>query len=205
MTETGLHGRKLTLDDIEDLRAYERNRDEFRNKVIALKKRRRVSVGPFVTLLFENRDTIRFQVQEMARVEKLSTDEAIAGELQVYNPLIPEPGSLSATLFLELTTDDQLREWLPKLVGIETAAVVRLGEGEQAEEIRCDVDPEHERQLTRDTTTASVHYIKWSFDPRQVERFAEGSVRLALDHPAYSHEVDLSAETRSELLADLRP
>lgn len=200
-----MHDRKLTLDDIEDLRAYERSREEFRARIIDLKKRRRVSVGPFVTLLFENRDTIRFQVQEMARVEKLSTDEAIEGELRAYNPLIPGPGSLSATLFLELTSDDQLREWLPKLVGIETAVVVRLGEGDEAEEIRCDVDPEHERQLTRDTTTASVHYITWRLDPGQVERFAGGPVSLALDHPSYFHEIELGPETRAELLADLRP
>src|SRR5690606_19012421 len=81
---------KLTIDDISDLRAYERERDEFRRHVIALKKRRRVHVGPFVTLVFENRDTIRFQIQEMARVERLITDEAIEQELAIYNPLIPE-------------------------------------------------------------------------------------------------------------------
>ena len=83
---------KLTLDDISDLRAYEREREEFRADVIALKKRRRVSIGPVTTFLFENRETIRFQIQEMARIEKLISDEAIEGELAAYNPLIPEPG-----------------------------------------------------------------------------------------------------------------
>ncbi len=200
-----MQDRKLTLDDIDDLRSYERIRDDFRSRIIELKKRRRVGVGPFVTLLFENRDTIRFQVQEMARAEKLSTDEDIEGELRVYNPLIPDPGSLCATLFLELTSDDQLREWLPKLVGIETAVVLRLGEGDQVEEVRCEVDPEHQRQLTRETTTASVHYITWSLDREQVERFEAGPVKLALDHPAYSHEVELTPETRAELLSDLQP
>jgi hypothetical protein len=80
---------KLTLDDIADLRAYERERDRFRSRVIAVKKRRRVAVGPFITLVFENRDTIRFQIQEMARVEKLLSDSAIQTELDIYNPLIP--------------------------------------------------------------------------------------------------------------------
>ena len=87
--------RSLTLDDIADLPTYEREREAFRDHVIALKRRRRVAVGPLVTLLFENRDTIRFQIQEMARVERLATDAAIESELDAYNPLIPEPGGLS--------------------------------------------------------------------------------------------------------------
>ncbi len=122
--------RKLTLDDISDLRAYEREREAFRAHVIALKKRRRVSVGPFVTVVFENRDTIRFQIQEMARVEKLISDEAIEGELRAYNPLIPEPGELACTLFIELTSEVALREWLPRLVGIERSVELRIGTGD---------------------------------------------------------------------------
>ena len=82
--------RRLALDDIADARAYERERAQFRDRVNALKKKRRVAVGPFVTLVFENRDTIRFQIQEMARVEKLYSDEAILHELDTYNPLIPD-------------------------------------------------------------------------------------------------------------------
>src|SRR3954462_6871240 len=124
--------RALTLDDIADLRAYEREREAFREHVIALKKRRRVGVGPYVTLVFENRDTIRFQIQEMARVEKLITDEAIQGELDAYNPLIPDAGQLCATVFLELTSDEELRRWLPQLVGIERSIALRVGSGDGA-------------------------------------------------------------------------
>src|SRR3954454_23820396 len=120
---------KLTLDDIADLRAYERERPEFRQHVIALKKRRRIHVGEFLTLVFENATTIRFQIQEMARAEKTLSDEGIQTELDIYNPLIPEPGNLAATLFIELTSDAELREWLPKLVGIEQHLVLRLSEG----------------------------------------------------------------------------
>src|SRR3712207_4698094 len=109
---------KLTLDDIADLRAYERERDDFRKHIIELKRHRRIPVGPIVTLVFENRDTIRFQIQEMARAEKMLSDEAIETELDIYNPLIPSAGELSATLFIELTSKDDLMEWLPKLVGI---------------------------------------------------------------------------------------
>lgn len=195
---------KLTLADITDLRAYEREREEFRSSVIALKKKRRVSVGPFVTFVFENRDTVRFQIQEMARVERLITDEAIETELRIYNPLIPEPGSLAATMFVELTSDDELREWLPKLIGIEREVELRLGEGEGTTVVRCLVDPDHEAQLTRDDITSTVHYLHFALDADEVERFADGPVVLALTHPDYRHEVVLGDATRDELLGDLR-
>src|SRR5664280_2292115 len=117
----------LTLDDISVLRADERERDEFRRAVIAEKKLRRVSVGPVVTLTFESRLTMRFQVQEMARAEKMLTDEQIQHELDVYNRLLPAERELSATLFLELTTEEQLRTWLPRLVGIEASCALRIG------------------------------------------------------------------------------
>jgi hypothetical protein len=195
---------KLTLADIADHRAYERERGEFRARIIELKRRRRVPVGLFVSLVFENRDTIRFQIQEMARVEKLMTDEAIQNELDTYNPLIPSAGSLCATLFLELTTDAQLREWLPKLVGIERSVALRIGEGPDAELVRCIPDEDHEQQLTREEVTASVHYIRFELTPRQVDRFAGEPVTLVIDHPAYTEETELAGVNRDELLADLR-
>jgi len=208
---------KLTLEDIVDLRAYERERDEFRKHIIELKKKRRLSVGPFVTLLFENAETIRFQIQEMARVEKIFTDEGIETELRIYNPLIPDKGELAATLFVELTSEADLREWLPRLVGIEREVELRLGgvadgqdagaaDGQDAGAlvVRALVDPEHEKQLTRDEVTASVHYIHFSFTPEQVERFGQGSVVLAITHPDYSYEIDLDADALAELGRDLR-
>jgi hypothetical protein len=196
--------RKLGLTDIVDIRAYERERDSFRRHVIALKKLRRVGVGPFVTLVFENRDTIRFQIQEMARVERLSTDEAIEAELRVYNPLIPDPGHLSATLFVELTSDEDLRTWLPRLVGIETSVVLRIGAGERVREVRCVVDPDHAQQLTRDDITASVHYVHFDLSPDDIAAFEEGPVALVIDHEQYGHEAILGDDTLAELLADLR-
>ena len=193
--------RKLTLTDIADVRAYERERDEFRPHVIELKRRRRVHLGTIVTFLFENRDTIRFQIQEMARVEKLTTDDDIQVELDIYNPLIPEPGQLCATMFLELTTDDQMREWLPKLVDVERSVLLRLPNGD---EVRAVVDEQHEQGLTRDTVTAAVHYLRFELTPAQVAEFAIGPVLLAIDHPAYLEQVELSDTTHAELLTDLR-
>jgi hypothetical protein len=191
---------KLTLDDIADQRAYERERDAFRARIIDLKKRRRVGVGPFVTMLFENRDTIRFQIQEMARAERILTDDGIQTELDVYNSLIPEPGSLSATLFIELTSKDELMEWLPKLVGIERAVELRV----DGDVIRARPDAEHERQLTRDTITASVHYVHFDLAQNQVERFATGRVEVTVAHENYAYSTELSKATKETLLDDLR-
>jgi hypothetical protein len=193
---------KLVLDDIADLRAYERERDEFRDHVIALKKKRRIGVGPVVTLVFENRDTIRFQIQEMARAERMLTDEAIQTEIDIYNPLIPEPGQLCATMFIELTSKDELMTWLPKLVGIERAVELRLGDGTV---VPCIPEAAHEAQLTREEITASVHYVTFELTPEQVAAFGTaGPVTLAVAHPNYDEATTLSEATVAELLSDLR-
>jgi len=191
---------KLTLDDIADQRAYERERESFRAHIIELKKRRRVSVGPFVSVVFENRDTIRFQIQEMARAERIFTDDGIQAELDIYNPLIPDRGSLSATLFIELTSKDELMEWLPKLVGIERALRLRIDD----EVVLATPDAEHERQLTRETTTASVHYLHFELSPKQIERFAGARVRIEVAHENYAYETELSKAARESLFDDLR-
>lgn len=193
--------RKLTLADIADVRAYERERDDFRAHVIDLKRRRRVHLGTIVTFLFENRDTIRFQIQEMARVEKLVTDEDIQVELDIYNPMIPDPGHVCATMFIELTSDDQMREWLPKLAGVEGHVLLVLADGS---EVRAVVDEQHEQGLTRDNVTAAVHYLRFEFSAEQVEAFASGPVQLRIDHSSYLEAVELSSATHAELLSDLR-
>ena len=213
-------GRQLALDDIIDLRAYERVREDVRRQTIELKRRRRVAVGPIVTLLFENRDTIWFQVQEMARAERMTTDAAITGELDAYNPLIPEPGQLSATLFVELTGEEALRHWLPRLVGIERSVELRLGgaavEGDGGAGVgregtgppivvRSVPEAAHEQALTRKEVTAAVHYIRFELDPAQVDRFSSGPVVLAVTHPEYQQAVTLDDPVRTELLADLQP
>lgn len=195
---------KLTLDDIADLRAYEREREDFRRHVIELKKRRRVHLGTIVTAVFENRDTVRFQIQEMARVEKLITDEAIQNELDTYNPLIPEPGQLCATVFIELTSDEQLREWLPKLVGIERSILLRVGTGDHALELRAIAEESHASHLTREEITASVHYVRWELEADQIDRLERGPVSLVVDHPRYLEEAQLAPGTLAELLHDLR-
>ncbi len=194
--------RKLTLSDIADVRAYEREREEFKARVLSLKERRRLSLGTIVSVMFENRETIRYQIQEMARVERLSTDEEIQGEIDIYNPMIPEPGQLCATLFIELTSEGQLQEWLPKLVGIEDTIVFRLANGR---EVAAKTEAQHESQLTRDYVTAAVHYVQFEFSGDDIEALAQGGAVLACNHADYLEEIELTAANLTEFLADLRP
>jgi hypothetical protein len=190
----------LTLADVLDLRAYERVREEYRARVIARKQFRRVGLGPIMTLVFECLDTVRFQVQEMARVEKIISDEGIQIELDIYNRLLPQVGELSATLFIELTSEPDLREWLPKLVGIERA----LGVAIDGDVVSSEPEGQHAAALTRETVTPAVHYIRFRFSGAQVAAFVTASeVALESLHPAYEARTVLSPEVRRELLGDL--
>lgn len=191
--------RKLTLEDIKDLREYERERDEFRRHIVEMKKRRRVQLGDLLTITFENTDTMRFQVQEMARIERMLTDEQIRNELDTYNQLIPGPNELSGTLFVEIDNKERLYEWLPKLVGIQRAVSIWLHDGSSVPST-----PEDEERLTREETTTTVHYHKFRFTPEQVDAFAALPARIVVDHPNYNAVVELTEQQRSELLEDLR-
>lgn len=191
--------RKLTIDDIKDLREYERERDEFRRHIVDMKKRRRVQLGDLLTITFENTDTMRFQIQEMARIERMLTDEQILQEVETYNQLIPAANELSGTLFVEIDNKERLYEWLPKLVGIQRAVSIWLHDGSSVPSI-----PEDEERLTREDTTTTVHYLRFRFSPEKINAFAAGPVRVVVDHPNYDAVVELSEEQRSELLGDLR-
>ncbi len=165
-----------------------------------MKKRRRIALGELVTVVFENTDTMRFQVQEMARAERMLTDDAIAHEVETYNELIPGPGELSATLFIELTDDGLLREWLPKLLGLEFHVYFELGA--RGSGSRVQAVPSDEERLTRDDITSTVHYLKFPFDAEQRAEFVNGSARLVIDHPEYQVWVELNDAQRAELAGD---
>jgi hypothetical protein len=197
---SGGAARDLTLADVLDLRAYERVRGEYRAKVIALKKNRRVALGPVMTLVFECLDTVRFQVQEMARVEKIISDEGIQTELDIYNRLLPAPGELSATLLIELTSEPDLREWLPKLVGIET----KVGVAIDGDVVLSVPEAEHAAALSREEITPAVHYLRFPFGDEQVEAFRTASeVALVSEHPAYPARSVLAPAVREQALGDL--
>jgi uncharacterized protein DUF3501 len=188
--------RKLTNADIKDLREYEHEREAFRAEIIAMKKRRRIALGDIMSIVFENAATMRFQIQEMARVERMLRDEQIAHELDTYNQLIPADGELSATLFIEIDDDEALRYWLPRLVGIEDHLAFVVG-GDVVKAHEQDAD-----RLTRAETTSAVHYLKFAFSDAEQRAFAAGPVRLVVDHPEYQVDVTLSDHQRDELVGD---
>ena len=191
--------RKLTVADIKDLREYERERDAFRSEIIAMKARRRVPLGDLMTIVFENAATMRFQIQEMARAERMLRDEQIAHEVETYNELVPETGELSGTLFIEITDEEALRDWLPRLVGIHERVGLVVG-GELSRGRAQDVE-----RLTRSDTTPTVHYLKFTLGAAQQAAFADGPVRIVVDHPEYQADVTLTDDQRDELAGDLAP
>ncbi len=193
--------RKLTVADIMDMRAYERERDGLRRRVIDLKRIRRVALGPIMTMVFENNVTMRWQVQEMARAERMLRDEQIAHEVETYNQLIPDTDELSATLMIELTSEVALRDWLPRLVGIERHIAIVLADGARVPGTVSEAD---ESRLTRDDITPAVHFLKFRFTPSEVEMFASGPVHIVVDHPEYDQDVLLGPDQHAELLSDLQ-
>ena len=119
----------LTRDELTPPDEYERQRDSYRQTIIALKRRRRITIGDKVTLVFENRETLRFQIQEMIRVERIVDPQKIQEELDVYNALLPNSGELSATLLIELTDADRMKEWLDLFMGLDRGQTVGLRAG----------------------------------------------------------------------------
>ena len=188
--------RKLTNADIKDLREYERERDAFRAEIITMKKKRRIALGDMMTIVFENAATMRFQIQEMAHAERMLRDEQIAHELETYNELVPDDGELSATLFIEINDPEALRYWLPRLVGVEDhIKIAVVNDVVPAAELSAD-------RLTREDITSTVHYLKFAFTPEQIRSFADGPVRLLIDHPEYPVDVTLDEVQRDELVGD---
>ena len=190
--------RKLTNHDIKDLREYERERDEFRAEIIALKKRRRIALGDIMSIVFENAATMRFQIQEMARAERMLRDDQIAHELETYNALLPGVGELSGTLFIEIDAEESLRYWLPRLVGIQDHIKFVVGEHEVAAR-----EEDLERLTREDEITTTVHYLRFGpFTAEQQRTFADGPVRIVVHHPEYELDVALTDEQRDEIVSD---
>jgi Protein of unknown function (DUF3501) len=189
--------RKLTNADIKDLREYERIRDEFVAEIISMKKKRRIALGDLMTIVFENASTMRFQIQEMARAEKMLRDEQIAHEIETYNELIPGDGELVATLFIEITDTDALREWLPRLTRIQNHIAIEVG-GESIPAVEIDL----ERLTREEEITTTVHYLRFTFTDAQRTAFAESPVAIVVGHAAYQARVELDDEQRDELIGD---
>ena len=191
---------RLTRSDLLPLETYARERPAFRARVLAHKKRRRLPVGPDATLYFEDRLTIRYQIQEMLRIERLFEDEAVEDELNAYNPLIPDGRNLKATFMIEYPEAAERRAALVRLAGIEDRVWLRVA-GHEAVFGIADEDLER-RNAVR---TAAVHFLRFELGESMAADLKAGSPLAAgVDLDAYRHEVDpVAAALRAALVADL--
>ena len=194
--------RPLERDEIVPLGPYARLRDAYRRAVIEHKATRRLEVGPSVMLLFEDRETLRFQVQEMLWVERISAPAQVQHELDVYGELLPGPGELSATLMVQITEPGRIRAELDRLIGIDEHVVLVLGSSDATERIAARFDP---KQLEEERISA-VQYIRFRVTPEQVSRLADEGVAAAveIDHASYCHRAELPPAVRASLVAGLR-
>jgi len=192
---------KIELADVLNFFEYEKVRDEMRRHVIAIKRARRVTVGRHLSFVFENRDTILFQIQEMCRVERITEDARIQDEIDVYGALLPRPGELSATLMIEIADKEQIQPVLDRFMGIDTGECVWLQVGRElavAGEFEAGHSDEEKGKL------AAVHFVRFVFPAAAVRAFADSPVFLVVEHPAERTRTEISGETRAALLEDLR-
>jgi hypothetical protein len=188
--------RKITPADILSDRDYSQKRKQLRSEAIALKKPRRVEVGPFATFYFENYQTMWLQVMEMLRIEKGGAEQ-VAGELDAYNPLIPQGDELIATLMLEIEDANRRNALLLTLGGIEETIFMEVGG------TRVTATPtEYDDRTTADGKTSSVHWLRFKFTPDLIASFAKERVVLGIAHKNYGHMAVLSEETRAALAKD---
>ena len=190
--------KKITREDIVTNEQYLKEREERRKNIIALKKNRRVQVGPRLSLTFENRETIRYQIQEMMRVERIQDEENIQFEIDTYNSLIPEPGNLSATMFIEIQDMSLIKAILDKLQGLDQTGVVHLKLG--SDKIPAEFEPGH----SKEDRISAVHYVTFRFTPEQRKRFISSPVEIQVRHPEYAASAALTEDQRNEIGNDLK-
>jgi Protein of unknown function (DUF3501) len=187
---------KIALEDIVGNAAYEKVREQSRQRIIELKRRRRVSLGDKVSLVFENRDTVIFQIQEMMRAEKISDLDKIREEIEVYNELIPARRELSATLFIEIEDQTHLREELLKFLGIDESVYLKIDSH--------SIHARFEEGRSKEDKISAVQYVKFPFSEAALQAFTIGEkAELVIDHPNYRASAILESGTRQSLMKDL--
>src|SRR5581483_9689438 len=194
--------RKIERADVLNLYEYEKVRDRLRREVIAAKDRRRVPVGDRLSFLFENRQTVLFQIQEMIRAERIVAEERIQDEIDVYNELIPGPGELSATLMIEIEDRSRIKPELDRFMGIDTGQHVWLQIGREFA-----VPGEFEAGHSKEDKLSAVHFVRFRLPEAARRAFAspppELPIALAVEHPRYRARAELAPETRAALREDL--
>ena len=189
----------IRRDSLLSLEAYARERNAFRAKVMQHKKRRTVHLGEHVTLQFEDELTIRYQVQEMLRIERIFEEDGIRHELDAYNPLVPDGSNWKATMLIEYPEAEERKRMLGRLKGIEDRVWVQVQGGERLFAI-ADEDLERENE----EKTSSVHFLRFELDGAMRERLRRGAgVSVGVDHPEYRASTALAPAVRESLAADL--
>jgi hypothetical protein len=188
---------KLTREDIQLNDQYARERENTRKTIIALKKLRRVEVGDRLTFTFENRETIRYQIQEMMRIEHISDEQKIQFELDVYNELIPERDTLSATMFIEIQDQDKIKTFLDQFQGLDQSNTVVLRVNGEESPAR------FEEGHSKEDRISAVHYVKFHLNDNQKKNFRNGDVVLEVRHPSYNAGAKLTPEQKQEIGKDL--
>lgn len=191
---------RITRDSLLSLEAYARQRNDFRTRVIAHKKNRSVQIGEHVTLIFEDELTVRYQIQEMLRIERTFEDAGIAGELEAYNPLVPDGSNWKATMLIEYADPQQRQQWLARLIGIEDRVWVQVG-GQPKVFAIADEDLERENAAK----TSAVHFLRFELADSVKQALRGGAdISVGIDHPAYAAALSpLPGNVRASLIGDL--
>lgn len=189
----------IARGDILNLYEYEKIREARRREVIALKERRRVGVGRYLSFVFENRETVWFQIQEMIRAERIVDEAKIEDEIAVYNTLLPGPGELSATMLIEIADAAQIKPVLDKLLGIDTRDYVRMEVGSHVVVGRFETGHSDE-ELGK---LSAVHFVRFPLPPAARRAFATAEVALVVEHPNERARAVLDEATRASLAADI--
>jgi hypothetical protein len=190
---------KLSPTDLLGLEQYARQRSEIRHRIIAHKKMRTIQVGPNTTWCFEDRETIRYQVQEMLRAERIFETQGIQEELDAYNPLIPDGCNWKVTFLIEFPNEEERRVALTKLKGVEDRCWAQVG---GAERVFAIADEDLERE--NDEKTSAVHFLRFELTEVMCQAAKSGAaISIGVDHPAYQQSVTLQPASRDALTADL--
>lgn len=188
--------RKIALEDIQDLSQYERIRNECRDRIIEIKKDRRLQLGPLMSFLFENKETVLFQIQEMIRLERTTDPKEIQRLIDSYQELVPQEGELSLTMFIELVGQARPQEELARLRGIDGAVFLKIG-------LDTTLPALFEEGGSRGGLPATVQYLKFFLIPNQIKAFERDDVWLAVDHPNYNASAKINGPMKEALLHDL--
>ena len=191
--------KQLSADKMLNIIEYEKVRSDYRKDIIDYKKHRRIKIGPNLAIVFENERTLSFQIQEIMRAERIVHDEKIQEEIDIYNSIMPPKNGLSATLFIEVTQEDQIKPVLNQFIGLTTGQTIFLDfDGEK-------VFAQFEQGREEEDKISSVHYLQFKLESGQAEKLADqnSKLKIGIEYNKYSFLVDLTNHTKESLYEDV--